>query len=86
MLAGHNLDIEVLKITDIRKIAMAGVINTPALIINGKLMVSGKLPIKSALPDWRKENIVVWKKKKEKPFIIYYSYLSLLFYITIWIG
>jgi small redox-active disulfide protein 2 len=42
-LAGSNKSIEVVKITDINTMVDKGVIVTPALIIDGKIVSQGKL-------------------------------------------
>ena len=56
VLAENNIDADLQKVTDIKEIARLGVMNTPALIINDKLMVSGKLPTKPTLLHWIMEN------------------------------
>lgn len=50
--AENNLDMQLEKVSDWHKFADYGVMFTPALIINGKLMVSGKLPTKNTLAHW----------------------------------
>ena len=44
-----NPDASVMKITDIKKIAEAGVMLTPGLVIDGEIRFCGKLPSKSEL-------------------------------------
>ena len=39
-----GMEAEVKKITDIKEFAKAGVIFTPAIVVDGKLMISGKVP------------------------------------------
>jgi small redox-active disulfide protein 2 len=39
-----GLEVEIEKITDFEAIARAGVMSTPALLVDGKLMVSGRVP------------------------------------------
>jgi small redox-active disulfide protein 2 len=56
-LAEENIDADIQKITDIKKIAEQGVIQTPALMINGKIYCKGKLPVKSTLAHWIRQNI-----------------------------
>jgi small redox-active disulfide protein 2 len=46
------IEAEVEKITDIKKFANLGVMMTPGLIINGKVVLSGKLPTKATLVHW----------------------------------
>ena len=47
-----GLDVSVTKETDYAKIAMAGVISTPGIAIDGKLVHSGGLPDVAALEGW----------------------------------
>jgi len=46
---------EVVKVTDINAMIERGVMSTPALIIDGKLMVQGKLPAVVQIKDWIQE-------------------------------
>ena len=39
-----NLDASIEKVEDIYKIMQAGVMTTPALIVNGEVVLKGKLP------------------------------------------
>jgi small redox-active disulfide protein 2 len=43
---------EVVKVTDINRMIERGVMSTPALIIDGKLMVQGKIPNVEQIKDW----------------------------------
>jgi small redox-active disulfide protein 2 len=43
------------KVTDINKFAELGVMLTPGLIVNDKLLSSGKVPTKSTLSHWLSE-------------------------------
>ena len=56
-LAEENIDADFRKITDLKNIAEYGVMQTPALIINGKVFSQGKLPTKSTLIHWIKQNV-----------------------------
>lgn len=47
-----GLDVEVEKITDPRAIAMAGVMSTPGVAVDGKLVHSGGLPDAAKLEGW----------------------------------
>ncbi len=47
-----GIDVDVEKISDARSIAMAGVISTPGLAIDGKLVHAGGLPDAARLDDW----------------------------------
>ena len=49
---GPEVMAEVEKVTDPRSIAMAGVMSTPGIAIDGKLVHSGGLPDKSRLEGW----------------------------------
>jgi small redox-active disulfide protein 2 len=57
VLAEENIDADFQKVTDLKKIAEYGIMQTPALIINGKVFSQGKLPVKSTLVHWIKQNI-----------------------------
>ncbi len=56
-LAEENIDADFQKITDMKKFAEFGVMQTPALVINGKVYCKGKLPTKTTLAHWIKQNI-----------------------------
>ncbi|NQU27764.1 MAG: thioredoxin family protein [Candidatus Marinimicrobia bacterium] len=47
-----DIDAVVEKVTDLHQITALGVIMTPGLIINGKVISSGKVPLKSTLESW----------------------------------
>jgi len=47
-----GLEVTVTKETDMAKIAMAGVISTPGISVDGKLVHSGGLPDGGALEGW----------------------------------
>jgi small redox-active disulfide protein 2 len=44
--------VEVEKVTDARSIAMAGVMSTPGISVNGKLVHAGGLPDAGKLEGW----------------------------------
>lgn len=48
----NNIDAQIEKITDYKDIMSYGIMSTPGLIINGKVVLSGKLPTKSTLVHW----------------------------------
>ncbi|HEX2865877.1 MAG TPA: thioredoxin family protein [Ignavibacteriales bacterium] len=52
VLAENAVVAEIEKITDFRDIMAHGILSTPGLIINGKIVSSGKLPVKSTLTHW----------------------------------
>ena len=47
-----GIDAVVEKVTDLNQITALGVMMTPGLIINGKVISSGKVPLKSTLESW----------------------------------
>lgn len=48
----NELEGYVEKVTDINKFVELGVLLTPGLIVNDKLLSSGKIPTKSTLAHW----------------------------------
>jgi small redox-active disulfide protein 2 len=52
-----NADAKVEKVTDIQEIMKTGILSTPGLEINGKIISSGKLPTKPTLINWINDNI-----------------------------
>ena len=52
-----NINAAVEKVTDLQEIMKTGIMSTPGLEINGKMISSGKLPTKSTLIHWIQENI-----------------------------
>lgn len=53
----NNFDAAIEKVTDIQEIMKTGILSTPGLEINGKMISSGKLPTKSTLVHWIQDNI-----------------------------
>ena len=53
----NNFDAAVEKVTDLQAIMKTGILSTPGLEINGKMISSGKLPTKSTLVNWIQDNI-----------------------------
>ena len=49
-----GVDVEVEKVTDMAQIAMAGVMSTPAIAVDGKLVHAGGLPDEAKLQEWLK--------------------------------
>lgn len=43
---------EVVKVSDMLEIAAAGVMSTPAVMVDGKLMSLGKVPAKAEVLSW----------------------------------
>jgi small redox-active disulfide protein 2 len=53
----NTIDARIEKVTDISRFAELGILVTPGLIINGKVISSGKIPVKSTLLKWIKDEI-----------------------------
>ena len=51
----RNLSANIEKVTDRDKFMDYGVMLTPGLVVNGKVLSSGKIPTKSTLEHWLKE-------------------------------
>ena len=47
-----GIDVEVEKVTDAKSIAMAGVMSTPGISVDGKLVHAGGLPDAAKLEGW----------------------------------
>ncbi len=47
-----NIEVTVEKVTDPREIAMAGVMSTPGVSVDGKLVHAGGLPDQAKLDGW----------------------------------
>lgn len=52
----HQLEIDIQKLTQLKDIMNYGVIMTPGLVINEKVVSSGKLPSDEELLKWIREN------------------------------
>jgi small redox-active disulfide protein 2 len=52
-----QIDASVEKVTDLQEIMKTGILSTPGLEINGKMISSGKLPTQSTLAHWIQDNI-----------------------------
>ena len=50
--AENDIDMDVQKVTDFKQFADYGIMFTPGLVINGKVMASGKIPTKATLTHW----------------------------------
>lgn len=55
VVAENNLLANVEKITDKEKFMDFGVMLTPGLVVNGKVLAMGKIPTKSTLEHWLKD-------------------------------
>ena len=51
----NNLDLDLVKVTDIKEIISYGIMATPGLIINGAVKSVGTVPKDSQLLQWLKE-------------------------------
>jgi small redox-active disulfide protein 2 len=49
-----GLEARVEKITDMNEYGKYGVMLTPGLVVNGKVLLQGKLPAKATLTNWLK--------------------------------
>jgi small redox-active disulfide protein 2 len=47
-----SIEAKIEKVTDIQEIMKTGILSTPGLEINGKMVSSGKLPVKATLVHW----------------------------------
>ncbi|SDR48659.1 thioredoxin family protein [Pseudovibrio sp. Tun.PSC04-5.I4] len=47
-----NIEVEIEKITDPREIAVAGIMSTPGISVDGKLVHAGGLPDEAKLESW----------------------------------
>lgn len=52
----NNLDANIEKVTDMNLFGDLGVMITPGLIVNDKVLSQGKIPTKSTLENWLKKN------------------------------
>jgi small redox-active disulfide protein 2 len=48
----NNLEADIEKVTDKEKFMDYGIMLTPGLVVNGKVLSSGKIPTKSTLAHW----------------------------------
>ncbi len=55
----NNFDAEIQKVEDITQIMAYGVMMTPALVINEKVIFSGRIPSKSELNSFIKKEISI---------------------------
>lgn len=54
VVADLNIPAQIEKITEREKFLEYGIMMTPALIVNGKILVMGKIPTKPTLENWLK--------------------------------
>ena len=48
----ENLEAKIDKVTDVNEFPNYGVMMTPGLYVNGKLLSQGKIPVKNTLKKW----------------------------------
>lgn len=52
VVAEKNLEANIEKVTDMNKFVDYGVMLTPGLVVNGKVLSQGKIPVKNTLQNW----------------------------------
>ncbi|HZW39468.1 MAG TPA: thioredoxin family protein [Ignavibacteriaceae bacterium] len=52
VIAENGIEASIEKITDYKEIMEHGILRTPGLIINDKIISSGKIPVKATLTHW----------------------------------
>jgi small redox-active disulfide protein 2 len=52
VVAEKNWEANIEKVTDMNKFVDYGVMLTPGLIVNGKVLSQGKIPVKNTLQSW----------------------------------
>ncbi len=52
VIAENNIEATVEKVTELKDIMSYGIMSTPGLVINEKVVHTGKLPTKSTLTHW----------------------------------
>lgn len=55
-LDGAGISYELTKVTEYADIAAYGVMSTPALVINEKVVSSGRIPVRSKIIEWASES------------------------------
>lgn len=57
VVAENHLDATIEKISDFHRFAEFGILLTPGLVVNGKVLASGKIPTKHTLAHWLLEHV-----------------------------
>lgn len=52
VVAEIKIEAEVEKVSDFKEMAMAGVLSTPAVVIDGSIKCVGKIPSKDEIRNW----------------------------------
>ena len=55
----NSIEAEIEKITDVNTFADLGILLTPGLLLNNKVVSSGKIPTKWTVENWIKEAVTV---------------------------
>ena len=55
VVAEQNIAAEIEKVTDFNRFADLGIMMTPGLLLNNKVVSNGKIPTKSTLEHWIKD-------------------------------
>lgn len=55
----YSIPANIEKITDREKFLDYGIMLTPGLVVNGKVLASGKIPTKTTLEHWLKDSLSV---------------------------
>jgi small redox-active disulfide protein 2 len=50
-----HVESEIVKVTDVKEILAYGVLKTPGLVINDKLVSSGRIPTPASVAEWVKD-------------------------------
>ncbi len=56
VIAEQNIEANIQKVTEVNLFADLGIMMTPGLIINDKVLSQGKIPTKTTLEHWLNEN------------------------------
>ena len=57
VVAENNFDVQVIKVEDMMEIMNYGILATPGLVINKKVVVSGRVPSKPDIKKYIEQNI-----------------------------
>jgi len=52
VMSQYELEANIEKVTDYKRYADFGVLLTPGLVVNGRVLISGKIPTRSTLEHW----------------------------------
>ena len=53
----NNLEATIEKVTDINEFVELGIMITPGLVVNNKILSRGKIPVKSTLKNWLEKEL-----------------------------